>query len=135
MGSWGLGLFENDEALAWLRTVETEGWEALDSVLEEEESEDYLDAADGAAALVAAALIATLSEARLAPMPPLTQRALARLKTDRSALRSIDEWRTRALIAVQRVLGDNSELRELRDESGDSAEWCAMVEELRDRLS
>lgn len=135
MGSWGYGLFENDEALAWLRNVEMEGWDALDSVLEEEESEDHLDAAEGAAALVAAALIAQLVEAHPRPLPQLASAAVLKLKADRTALRALDEWRQRALLAVTRVLHDDSELRQLREENGDGPEWCALVEEVRDRLT
>lgn len=135
MGSWGYGLFENDEALAWLRNVELEGWDALDSVLEEEESEDHLDAAEGAASLVAAALIAQLAEPHPRPLPELAQAALRKLRSDRAALRELDEWRERALLAVTRVLDEESDLRALREENGDGQEWCALVEELRDRLT
>jgi hypothetical protein len=135
MGSWGYGLFENDEALAWLRNVELEGWDALDSVLEEEESEDHLDAAEGAAALVAAALIAQLAERHPRPMPSVAGAALRKLQADRLALKGLDEWRVRALLAVTRVLDDESDLRAMREENGDGQEWCALVEELRDRLT
>lgn len=135
MGSWGYGLFENDEALAWLRSVELDGWDALDSVLEEEESEDQLDAAEGAAALVAAALIAQLVEPHPRPLPQLASAAVRKLQADRGALRTLDDWRQRALLAVQRVLAEDSELRDLRVASGDGQEWCALVEELRDRLA
>lgn len=132
---WGVGLFDNPEAKLWLSSVQRDGWQALDAVLDEEESEDQLDAAEGAAALVAAALITSLCDPRAAPLPPEAQPALLRLRTDRSALRDLEEWRLRALLATQRVLQEDSELCQLRYAQGDGVEWSTLVEELRDRLS
>ncbi|HET9849918.1 MAG TPA: DUF4259 domain-containing protein [Candidatus Dormibacteraeota bacterium] len=36
--------------------------------------------------------------------------------------------------AIDRILGDNSELRELWDDSGDAEEWRAAVADLRNRV-
>lgn len=132
---WGLGLFDNPEAKLWLSSVQADGWDALDAVLDEEESEDELDAAEGAAALVAAALITSLCDPMAAPLPAEAQPALQRLRADRNAMRDLDEWRQRALQATVRVLDEDSELCQLRYAQGDGIEWSTLVEELRDRLA
>lgn len=132
---WGPGLFDNPEAQLWLDSVSREGFEALDAVLDEEEGEDELDVAEAAAAVVAVALITSVYDPLAAPLPTVAQPALQRLRTDRAALRDIDDWRRRALQASRRVLEEDSALFQLHLAQGDLPEWSSLLEELRDRLA
>lgn len=131
---WGTGWFDNDEAQVWLQQVQADGWSALDTVLDEEESDDELDAGEAAACLVASALIASLRDPLNGTLPPVARPALQRLHGDARGLRELESYRQRALHACERLLDEESGLRRIWAQSGDDGDWTTAVEELRDRL-
>ena len=135
MGTWGHETFANDTSIDWthgldqvddLALVE----DAIDAVLELDEDE-ILDADLGCDALAACEVIARLKgnwgrrdayseaadrwvEAHPQPVPSRLVR--------------------RAGKATNRVLGDQSELRDLWDEGAGGGDWRAAVEDLRRRV-
>lgn len=134
MGAWGTGVFDNDTACDWAYGLEGQGDLALiertlDTVLAA--AGEYLDASDAEEALAAIETIARLQghwgvrnsytanvdawveKIKLQPPPALVQKAHA---------------------AIDRILGEDSELMELWDDSDSLDEWKRAVEELRSRV-
>lgn len=135
MGAWSHEPFGNDTACDWayglaeakdLSSIE----EAIDRVIDSDE--DYLDADAATEAVAAIEVIAKL---------------LGRGTQSDSYTEDVDRWvsastskpnpalRNKARQAIQRILGDESELRALWDESADAAQWKASMEQLRVALT
>ncbi|MFF2010291.1 DUF4259 domain-containing protein [Streptomyces sp. NPDC058195] len=131
MGTWDTGHFDNDSAADFSWKVDEAPEAEREAVLREvltfaAETSDYLDSDDGAFAVAAAALVAsqcpggeavTTAYGPKKPLPVLTP-----------------ELRPLAVRALDGVLGENSELHELWDESGDKA-WAAGIARLKEVLS
>ena len=130
MGAWGHGAFENDDASDWLYELEDDAdgrllMEALDV-----SGEEYLEAPEGAVAIAAAEVVVAAQGRSAAGLP---DEARAWVEAHRDIV--LPECRAAALAAVDRVLKDGSELRDLwsdSEEGGD--EWIAALEDLRRRL-
>jgi hypothetical protein len=134
MGAWGVLAFDNDDANDWAYGLDdvddlslVEG--ALAAVLE---ADDYIEAPDATNVLAACEVLA-----RLNGKPGYTNAytekvdqwvAAHPLKPSRSILKQANE-------AIDRILGDNSELKELWAESDEHDSWLAAVADLRQRLS
>lgn len=133
MGTWGALAFDNDDAADWAFELEVADdlspvESAFDAV---EESEDYLEAPDAANALAACEVLARLNG------KPGYQNAFTE---------KVDEWVAahpqsppaallkRANAVIDRILGEESELKELWAEGGQMDAWLAAVEDLRKRL-
>lgn len=134
MGTWSVDAFGNDDAADWAFELEESEdlapiEQAIATVLEA--GDEYIEAPDAAVALAAIEALA-----RLMGKPG-----------ERTAYtENVDKWVAsadvepsadlvdQALAAIARILGDNSELRELWEESEDFDAWIASVSELRDRL-
>ena len=133
MGAWGVLAFDNDDASDWaygleeaddLSPVEA----ALDAV---ERADGYLEAQDASNALAACEVLA-----RLNGRPAYTY----------AFTETVDQWVAahpqpptaalpeRAIAAIDRVLGENSELKELRADTDENGAWLAAVEDLRRRV-
>ncbi|MEO3976245.1 DUF4259 domain-containing protein [Streptomyces sp. CAU 1734] len=132
MGTWDTGHFDSDAAADF-------GWR-LDQIAAEEREEflrgfltgevgagDFLDGSTGAQAVAAAALIA----AQCPGGEPVT--TAYGPKTPQPEFSPA--LRTTAVRALDRVLGKDSELAELWDETEDAAQWRGGVEHLREVLS
>jgi hypothetical protein len=128
MGAWDLGAFDNDSALDWIDGADGDPV-AIDAALAAAHGLEYVEEPEGsavvAAATIVAAAIAGQSEEEL---PPAAEALAATLVVD-EALRS------RAVAALDVVLGDNSELRQLHDEARTSAQWRSSIERLRTRIA
>lgn len=135
MGAWDVGSFDNDTACDWayeLHAAEDLAMvqNAIEAVLVHEM--DYLEADVASEALAACEVVARLQ-------------GNWGEKSDHSA--AVDDWVDHhpmtppsdlvkhALEAIDRILGNASELRELWDESRDSSKWRAAVAELRERVA
>jgi Domain of unknown function (DUF4259) len=132
MGAWGVLAFDNDDANDWAyRLDKVKDLSLVESALSHAEEEgDYLEAPTACEALAACEVLARL---------------LGRPGYNDAYTKTVDEWvarhplkpapplLARATAVINRVLGKNSELRELWDE-GDSTDWLAAVGDLRDRL-
>jgi hypothetical protein len=132
MGAWGEKAFENDSALDWFNDLEAEGVDALRHLLEsvaDTEEADYLDVDDGAAAIAAAEIVAA---ARGRGRDRVTKPVIAWL--DANADELVDDDLILAAQAVERVVAENSELRELWEEGGTDSPWHVDVRTLLTRL-
>jgi hypothetical protein len=132
MGAWGAKAFENDAALDWLAELEVRGVLALRAVLSgvaELERDEYLDQEEGSTAIAAAEVVAAaLGRGRDRVHPE------ANAWLDANAGEIVAEDLDPARRAVERVLAENSELRDLWDENGPHAAWHADVGALLLRL-
>jgi hypothetical protein len=134
MGTWAVDAFGNDSAADWafglegtkdLALVE----EALDKVVDI--GDGYLEAPDAMDALAAAEVIARLQGnwgERSAYSEP------ADAWVEKTKLSPAAPLARKAHEAIDRILGEPSELRELWQESDDCAAWEASVLELKSRV-
>lgn len=134
MGAWSTGIFDNDTACDWaygLEEARDHGLieRTLDAVLDA--GDDCIDASDAEEALAAADTLARLlgrGGVRNAYTEAVDAWVAAHPQPPSAAL--LDKARR----TVARVLGEQSELRELWEESGDGGDWRAAVEDLQARL-
>ncbi len=133
MGAWGHLAFDNDTANDWAYGLEdTDDLSLVEEAFEELEEVGgaYLDQDIACCALAACEVLA---------------RCQGNAGYENSYTEKVDEWVAanaiepplallrRASAAIDRILGPDSELRELWDDSGES-EWRDSVEHLRKRL-
>lgn len=135
MGAWGHDTFDNDTACDWAYDLEecddlSVIKDTLNRVLDCDE--DYLDSDYGSEGLAACDVIARL-RGNWGVRNPYTEtvdqwvESHSRLKTD--ALVPI------ALRVIDRIVGEDSELAELWQDSESLDEWERAVADLRKRLS
>lgn len=134
MGAWGVDTFENDTACDWkygleeisdLSYVET----SLNSVLEA--ADDYIDEESGAGGLAACEVIARLKGAwgkRDSYTEMLDKWVEAHPQQPSPAIVQL------ATQVIDAILSENSELREIWEDSGDYEAWRSSVLELRERV-
>ncbi|MFC3835029.1 MULTISPECIES: DUF4259 domain-containing protein [Deinococcus] len=132
MGTWGTGSFDNDSAADFIREVVEDGAVALREALEVvlDPDLDYIEAEEGSRAIAAAEVIAAITSGD------------HRNITDDDLLawvegtdgRTLSDQREPALEALERVLGPDSELPELWEESDDRRDWQRDVQRLRASL-
>ncbi|MBK8994957.1 MAG: DUF4259 domain-containing protein [Myxococcales bacterium] len=135
MGAWDVGTFDNDTACDW--AFELHGIEDLSVVRHAIEAvlvtgSDYLDADHACEALAACEVIARL-KGKWGEQNAHTEALDKWVRTH--PLTPAPELVQHALEAIDRIVGQPSELRELWDESPDAAKWHAAVAELRARVA
>lgn len=129
MGTWGTGPFDDDNASDWAAEAEeAEDWSVVEQALRVP-GDGYLEAPDGQTAWAAAAVVAAADDGSAVQLPENVSAWVDAHRASRPA-----ELRALAVQALQRVLGDQSELAELWQESGD-AEWRTNVQQLASRLA
>jgi hypothetical protein len=135
VGTWGVGLFSNDAAADLLSALdEAEPVEALDLLRETLASaaanDGYLDVDDGQAAVAAAAVVAAQRlrglPLDLSTVPPWLAEGGFDIPQELDDL---------ALAALDRVLGEDSELRGLWEDSGELQKFLATLAPLRAALA
>jgi hypothetical protein len=131
MGSWGAGVFENDDAMDFVFELsESDGWKLVRRTLRQCVDEGYTDAAQASSALVAAEAVAAAMGRAAKALPPEVASWVALHREDLPA--GLED---RAREAVEKVLDDEeSELRQLWAEE-DFAAWSAALNDLVNRLS
>lgn len=133
MGTWGAGVFENDETMDFLWEVEEGGVDALRDALDQ-----VIDAAGRpeswaeSTAVAAAAIIAAAYDGRADLLPEEATALLADLSP---AILESQALRDRARYAVHLVLTGDSELLELWRSSGESDAAITAIAEVQSRLS
>lgn len=132
MGAWGLKSFDNDDAADWVYAFEEQGAKLIPETFAalEGEVDDYLDAALCSEALAAAEIVAA---ARSGNESRLSEEAAATLKNNPDDVASPENI-AKARDAVGRIKED-SELRDLWEETDDFAGWLEDVEALEKLLS
>ena len=131
MGAWGSGPFENDDAGDWVYDLEGADDFALVRDALDVAGSRYLDAGEGAAAVAAAVVVAAaLDPSGVEGVPEAVTAWLD------SHARQVDPGDRRlATAALDRVVGERSELAELWDEAPDGPAWREGVAALRARLA
>jgi Domain of unknown function (DUF4259) len=134
MGVWGFDTFENDHAFDWVCDLEeSDGLSFIEETLTAAlvPDDEYLEAPEGELAIAAADVLGRL-RGSVVQSGAYTER--------------VDEWVeanpdtpsgrlvAMALAALDRVQGDNSELRELWEESPDFGKWRVCVNAVREGL-
>jgi uncharacterized protein DUF4259 len=133
MGAWGVGPFENDDALDFLGELSDLPADELAGRLEAAlavPAKGYLELPEASAAIAAAGLIAV---ARGGAFDSLNEEVMELARTD--TVRDSARLRDLALTTLARVTGESSEWQELWSESGSSAEADAMIADLRSALA
>jgi Domain of unknown function (DUF4259) len=131
MGAWGAGSFENDDAMDWAYDFcEAPGRERIVGALTAvfRETEGYVEAPESSNAIAAAEIVAALKMVPGSTLPEDVRRCV-----DNSDIVVDPDLVDLALEAVSRVRED-SELKELWDESEYADEWYAVVEDIEARL-
>jgi len=129
MGAWGTGIFENDNALDWLYDLEERGADQLRATLFKTANypgHEYLDATDATEAVAAAAVVA--GSLAVTQREALPENATAWL--DSSGYYADYPMINAARLALGRILADNSELRDLWEESEYFQAWMEDVRKL-----
>jgi hypothetical protein len=131
MGAWDTTSFGNDTALDWVGELEEcEDLscieDAIDAVLEEEE--EYLEGPVAETAIAAAEVLACL-RGRAAADGEYPEEVTEWVKEH--PIKPPEEVRQRALAALERIQGEESELAELWEGND---EWKAWMADLRKRL-
>ena len=129
MGAWGIGNFDNDDAADWLYELgESQGAEILVAALEQATSEGYLEAPECLVALAAAEIVAALLGKSSNTLPDEVREWVAAndIEVDHNLL-------SLARAAVKRIKED-SELRELFQDSDNYEQWLALEDDLIKRL-
>ncbi len=134
MGAWGLGSFDNDDAADWVLDLFdgdslAPARDAISAVLG---AQGYIEAPEAGAALAAAEVIAAAlgRPTATAQAQEGVQAWVARVRPEVEPALAADARR-----AVARILGEDSELRELWEETDDYADWRAGVAALDQRLA
>ncbi|MEL7536209.1 MAG: DUF4259 domain-containing protein [Pseudomonadota bacterium] len=132
MGAWGVGHFENDDAQDWAEDLnQADSLDAVEEAIEAVEAGgDYLEAPDACVGLAAAEVVAATLGNPADDLPDPIATAVARLEDPAD-----EDLVARARAAVERVIGEDSELRELWEESDDFDAWESTIQDLLARLA
>lgn len=137
MGTWTVQTYGNDYALDWAQDLQEAGnLEPIESTLDYALGDGELEAPFGAEALAAIDVLARLQgnrgeiEAGAEAVTDAIDRWVAQRKQKVSPALA-----GKALRALERILGEHSELRELWQDSEHYAEWRAAVLALKARLA
>jgi hypothetical protein len=129
MGTWGFGAFENDTAADWAYALEEASDLApLEAAFDAVEGGRYLDADLAAEAVAAAEVLAALRGRAAAQLPEEVSAWVAEHPQVVPDVLLADARR-----AVEKVAED-SELKDLWEESDEFAAWRRAVDDLRARL-
>ena len=134
MGSWAVHSFGNDDAADWLLELEEQDDLAFvrGTIAEVLEADGYLEATYAAQALAAIEVVAaTLGKPTTAARNE--KELMAWVK--QGHLHPEPTLVAAAVRAIDRIVADESELRELWQDSTDYAAWQANVAELRAKLT
>ena len=134
MGTWGADAFDNDSASDWAdEFAERKSFEMVGEKLAEilRPDQDYVDSDIASEALVACEILARLKGQwgkRDSYSEEIDQWVLDNPQTPS------DDLLRKAILAIDRIAADRSEVAELWAEAGDE-EWRASIADLRQRLA
>ncbi len=138
MGAWGHGYFEDDAALDFMQDVEdSENPKQLfKDAFEFAIESDYLDSDDANAVIVASAYIDRQVNGTKFSSPEHEELLEVDTFPERNPDTDFSTLREKAIIALQKVLDEGSELNELWAENEeDYPAWKQGIEQLIERLS
>jgi hypothetical protein len=131
MGAWGHRSFENDDALDWVADLmESDDLEIVESALAAvtDEESDYRESSECSMAVAAAEVVAALNGNAAKSLPKEVKKWLRDRRKPPKALVAL------ARRAVDGI-ADNSELKELWEETKNFENWTSALDDLRARLS
>lgn len=137
MSAWGVGILEDDRSLDWIgEEYSVAGVEAVRDALQlaiDTPAHDDLDLISGVASRVAAEIVAVVFGA---PCGDAGNDDLETLKEHAEQVVEHDDLPEMAVIALARLVADNSELNELWSENDDenSVAWHNAIADLTSRL-
>ncbi|MDQ6883664.1 MAG: DUF4259 domain-containing protein [Candidatus Dormibacteraeota bacterium] len=134
MGTWGVRAFDNDGANDWAYDLEkTRDLSLVESAIAEVEraGAEYLQGDDADNALAACEVLARLN-GRPGYTDAYTEKVDKWVKAH--PLKPSPDLIKRANASIDRILGEQSELRELWEESDSADEWRAAMADLRSRV-
>ena len=122
MGAWGIKTFENDDASDWIYGLEeASDLSLIEDTLKLAES-DYLEEPDGCNILAALEVILVLQGKACSGLPEEASAWAAKhVSLDTTSLVSL------AITSLERVLSEDSEIKELWEESEDFQNWRSDV--------
>ncbi len=131
MGAWGTGTFDNDDAADWAYDLEeapdlAPARQALAATMD---TDGYLEIPEGACAVAAATVVAASFDGMVKGLPV----EVAEWVADHPDAAGRSDARL-AVDALERVMSEDSELRELWGDAPDGREWAQEIEKLRHRL-
>lgn len=129
MGAWGIGTFDNDDAADWLFDLEASSDISVVSAALQLDG-DYIEAPDASAALAAVEIILALMGKPRDGLPDEAGAWVAK----HGAL-DANSLRQPAITALDVIMSEKSELRELWFESDEGDAWLADVTEMRGLLA
>ncbi|HKJ27479.1 MAG TPA: DUF4259 domain-containing protein [Anaerolineales bacterium] len=130
MGAWDVGSFDNDDALDWVYELEqANGFDILADAFENVtgQKEGYLEASECAVAVCAAEVVTALLGSGADDLP---DEAANWVEEKPEPSEALVKMARSALIAVL----DNSELKDLWEESDSYEEWQANLQDQLERL-
>ena len=133
MGAWSEDTFGNDSACDWVGTfIRNPGLgtvsEAVSAVLD---SDDYLESDEACDCLAACEVIARL-QGRWGVRNPYSEELDTWIEANPTSVP--EDLKESADSAIERILGSDSELKELWDDGGRNDKWHAAVDDLRERI-
>jgi hypothetical protein len=136
MGAWGTGFFEDDGAFDFMEEIESSDRpkETIAAAFRVAIDGDYLDSDEASAVTVAAAYVDRFVNGTKFSAPDDDDPLEVDSFPDRHPDQDLSDLRGMAVRALQKVLGDDSELKELWAETDELAAWQGGVEELIERL-
>ena len=133
VGSWGVGVYENDDGADWASEIQAGGLDAVEGALAAADGADYLDGFEASGALVAADVVARLLRgggAQTSDAEPVV------LWMEDNLGLAVDHLVDPALRVLDRIASPvENELYEEWAASGELAAWLAVVDEVRSRLT
>ena len=134
MGTWSVDPFGNDDAADWAHELEDAEdlgpiEAAIDAVLAA--GDEYLEAPEASIALAAIEVLARLGGN---PGEKSAHTDVVDKWISSTELKPTVELLDRAQAAIVRILAENSELKELWEESDEYDSWNASVDDLRTRV-
>jgi hypothetical protein len=131
MGAWDTGTFSNDDAQDWIaELLDSSDLTAVDAALGSDMVADYVEAPDGARVLAASEVLAALKGRACPDLPKEVH-----LWVEKNSALDPHPRLPRAAEMTDRILSENSELRELWSEDEQAfLTWTATVQDLRGRL-
>lgn len=134
MGTWSTDAFGNDDAADWVHELEEAKdlgpiGDAVDAVLSV--GDEYLEAPEASIALAAVEVLARLSGS---PGEKNSYTEVADKWVEGMQLKPSVALLDKARAVLVRILAEDSELKELWEDSDEYDSWLASVEDLRGRL-
>ena len=134
MGTWSVDAFGNDDAADWAHELEdaedlSSVQEAIDAVLDVGDA--YLEASEASVALAAIEVLARLggNPGEKNAYPEVVDKWISSTE-----LKPTIELLDKAQAAIVRILAEDSELKELWEDSDEYEAWCASVDDFRARV-